>query len=794
MSFAEIPTSPRGIRNTKNESPAKKGKKPRPKPRFELVEEDITSEPSARTTKTVVSSKTASSTQTSTSNRTYLSALHAKTNEEIPEPSLINVPRQVRKRILRHRRFTSSISSLFEDEQVVCGAVSCFGLLQSTRNQQMLRTRNKSFPAPDWTLSIALLCTTVLVVASYFFFPSDDNKNNLDENSSYYSEYYAYQYYYHQIAPESAGTIVRSILVTCFLFFLAIYSPVRRSKIRQRILLERLRNDRQYFPQESRMVRGHWVEDTRQAACAHTLCGCYPIDPPYTLDEDEDDEQNADLCTRTLRSAQYCCFEGTIRPLGWIQMFGCCALAQEAREMKQLLPRCEQHIDYITHQPFSEYSDGREETTLSKLSLWLGATFFCSVVIIIEILLIDTKSGFTIEHAMALMATFGESFLLLTVVHCIYRKSYLSLDGITKFFSAGFLLGVPTAYVMEVAMSYLFYLIASATLGLLHLLRLSDAADFLRDHGFAFRFIEQLMNAFVVAATIEEFCKYYFFRMIDHPDLLFMNTSNEAYYLSEAEELESGQKEDVPKNANYPVYTTGQTISDALIDNMATGGIKTYRQMAASIAIAMLSVAVGLACAENILYVFFRSEDMDQKGDHNQFITLGIRSLFPVHPLCAAIQSIAVVKKFVEYHPKFSSSGDKFRSIGVGTIVMPAIAVHGSFDAILMVVSLYAEHPIEGVNVELLGRVAWVGAFFVMVLGMIWYVVENRKQKQRLRDMEAQLVLSYYRQHDEKRQLDGAAYESPKLSPRLTGEYDDHSCMVPEAHSACVCPSDETFF
>jgi hypothetical protein len=824
MSFAEIPITPNGGKGSHNEPLGRNQKKTRNKPRFEMTEEDASdyrSQPSRRSSRSISSAKTATSaTQTLASNRTYLSALKVK-SEDLPPPTLANVPMPVRKRILRYRRFTSSISALFEDEQVVCGAVSCFGLLQSTRNQHMLRAHNKRYPGPDWTLPIAFMCTIFLVVASYFFFPPgegvpEESNNNGNGENGYYRGYYdgdGYDYYYYQLVPESPGAIVRSILVTCFLFFLAIYSPVRRSKVRQRILLERLRNDRKYFPNESQMARGHWVEDTRQAACAHTLCGCYPVDPPYTLEDgDEDEMLNDDLCQRSLRAAHACCFEKTCRPFGWMQLFGCCAVAQEAREMKHLLPTWQQHIDYITHQPFTDYSDGREETTLSKLSIWLGATFFCTLVVIVEILLIDTESGFTLEHAMALMATFGESFLLLTIVHCVYRKSYLSLDGITKFFSAGFLLGVPTAYVMEVAMSYLFYLIANSTLGLLHLLSLEDASDFLTDQIFVFKFIEQLLNAFIVAATIEEFCKYYFFRMIDHPDLLFMNTANEGYYLTEEEEADSdGQQLGGGgegggglgvRTGNYPTIPNGQEISDSLIVTMATGGIKTYRQMASSIAIAMLSVAVGLACAENILYVFFRSEDMDAKGDHNQFITLGIRSLFPVHPLCAAMQSVAVIKKFVEYHPKFSSQGANFSSVGVGTVVMPAIIVHGSFDAILMIVSLYAERPNDGsINVERLSHVAWIGAFFTMVLGMIWYIIQSRHQKKRLRILEEKLVLSYYRQHEERQQRQHletgtrtGTYESPIIRPSL---FDHHTSSSAMPHGPggmlMTCPSDEAF-
>ena len=40
----------------------------------------------------------------------------------------------------------------------------------------------------------------------------------------------------------------------------------------------------------------------------------------------------------------------------WCQLFSICALAQEARETRLLLPPVMRRIDLITHQPFHEYS------------------------------------------------------------------------------------------------------------------------------------------------------------------------------------------------------------------------------------------------------------------------------------------------------------------------------------------------------------------------------------------------------------------------------------------------------
>ena len=89
----------------------------------------------------------------------------------------------------------------------------------------------------------------------------------------------------------------------------------------------------------------------------------------------------------------------------------------------------------------------------------------------------------------------------------------------------------------------------------------------------------------------------------------------------------------------------------------------------------MVSTALGFACCENLVYIFIYSPpSLD-----NQISTLLARSFFPVHPLCAAIQSIGVCRRDLE--------GDK--RYGLGRIILPAFVLHGSFDFVLMLASEY---------------------------------------------------------------------------------------------------------
>ena len=84
----------------------------------------------------------------------------------------------------------------------------------------------------------------------------------------------------------------------------------------------------------------------------------------------------------------------------------------------------------------------------------------------------------------------------------------------------------------------------------------------------------------------------------------------------------------------------------------------------------MVSVAVGFECCENLIYIFVYAPP----SLGMELSTLLARSSLPVHPLCAAIQSVGVCQRRLE--------GDQ--KVGVGRIVSPAVILHGSFDFVLM--------------------------------------------------------------------------------------------------------------
>ena len=122
------------------------------------------------------------------------------------------------------------------------------------------------------------------------------------------------------------------------------------------------------------------------------------------------------------------------------------------------------------------------------------------------------------------------------------------------------------------------------------------------------------------------------------------------------------------------------------------------------------------------------------------WIVLFFRSIFPVHALAAAMQSINMIRKFVEH------DGDAGHRIGVGRIIVPAILLHGTFDAILMGINVYVEtawdkylEENEGKNGDedpynafMVNLVAWISRTVTMFFGLIWYYRQYRSQRLRL--------------------------------------------------------------
>ena len=123
------------------------------------------------------------------------------------------------------------------------------------------------------------------------------------------------------------------------------------------------------------------------------------------------------------------------------------------------------------------------------------------------------------------------------------------------------------------------------------------------------------------------------------------------------------------------------------------------------------------------IFIFAPSSDLETKIG-----VLVLRSLFPVHPLLAAIQSIGVCRRDIENDKTF----------GVGRSILPAILLHGSFDLVIMIASfLVAVNPDDEEFEERAETTSLVVSFVIVLFGVAYYVVQSRAQRKRLNELES---------------------------------------------------------
>ena len=673
---------------------------------------------------------------------------------------------------------------------------------------------------------------------------NDDNQNNNSQNDSIGARSWRE---WTELAP-----LLRMIVCFLFLAVLGILGRRRRMRTRFAILKARaqedfLNNMQNGQAKKSRIlalqVSGSSIasntivqksgdnEDKYDGACSHTLCGCYPIDP-VAIDEDPVEDhgrRGGDIMQRIMSCVSKTCCGLLCR--FWLQCFSVCALAQEAREVRLLVPIRYQRVDFLTHQPFSEYykdicllrqefktnislkmrQTKRLTTTkvrfmthlnaLSKLSKILIVAFFLIVLAIVLTERLNPRATFSWADALVLIATFVQSFIVIFVVHGIFHKSDLSLDAVIKFFAAGFLIGMPTAFLFEafvmnllIAILYSVYYPLATFVG-------DSFLDWVSDNYHSLYMGMEVVIAFIVASCVEEFCKYYTFRTVEHPDLLFL-TGLDRSSRSKDTNFDVGGTEFYPfsshnaslaasrKGSFDSISTFNRKIGSNSRSHRGKAGahpmlqnddasimsgesrvgeesdIRTLREQAAAITTAMISCAVGFACAENFIYVFFLGSDGRYSKTLEELAILLFRSLFPVHALCAALQSVGVIRKFLE-------KDEISMSMGVGKIVFSAIVLHGLFDAVLMLANAHIEnswdkfyngeieladnskYPYNAILVNVLVSVSVIS---IMLIGLLWYWYIHRNQSSRLKRIESR---SESPQKESSRRL---GYQSPSMS------------------------------
>lgn len=580
--------------------------------------------------------------------------------------------------------FFSSSPSRHSD----CCAFACCGLLQSDVNQHRISNLSTSFLwCKRLFLNLGIPFLTVVLV------------NRLG------------------VAPlYSFITVASVILLLCFRGWY--YRYQQRLQVMRFIYTSRSEQQQQQHPSEED-IDALLSRNRCNTLCATAVCGCVSSSQSTLEEPLPSNHHTQDFCSKLWNCIQCLCCSTLSRC--WCQCCGMCAIGQQDREISRL--HTSSNHDYVTFEPFQEYAMKLQQLrtdrvtsfwkhlcNMSKLSYKLLQLLAWSLVVLALVAVLRVERNFTLVNLLVVLATFFQAFLILYFVHWKWYRFDLSLDAVVKYFSSGFILATGMAVVLEMLVSALLGLISNVIILIVVITQdgtslpttSQEARDyarqFQREHLPLFCFFT-FLNAFVVAAFVEETCKYFGFWMVETPDL----------------------------------------------NNSTLFGRVPKESKGVGITIAMVATALGFACCENLLYVFVYSPP----SLVNEVTTLLARSIFPIHPLAAALQSIGVCRRDLE--------GD--RKVGLGRILFPAILLHGSFDFVLMVMALIesvedeggggnvsndddgmadddlAKHESSraGVQDEMPSLMASV---VIVIIGLIYYVWQADAQRIRLHELD----------------------------------------------------------
>jgi len=135
------------------------------------------------------------------------------------------------------------------------------------------------------------------------------------------------------------------------------------------------------------------------------------------------------------------------------------------------------------------------------------------------------------------------------------------------------------------------------------------------------------------------------------------------------------------------------------ISNTSVNAYRPLNSIGAGITVAMVSVAMGFACCENLVYIFIYTHGTPTM----EMNVLLARSIFPVHALCAAIQSIGVCRHVLEQDPNRK----------IGRIMLPAVIIHGGFDFVLMAIPILSSSTARGDDFSMMAPFVIVGFGFL---------------------------------------------------------------------------------
>jgi len=600
--------------------------------------------------------------------------------------------------------WSTSINAVFDDpsRHSNCCALLCCGVLLSDRTAYLLGDDSTRM---SWINIVLPLMFLVAIGYLTSQIQTTDATNDDGEQQQQQQQ---------EIDPSITLSICIFVFIiyTCFACF---RGARKRAQARKNMVLYKKEQQQQQQQGDDAVTNYHvdfdWNRETRLFGNPTGCCGCYKNDD--TLQELYPSSKPKDLSAWIFQTITdvFCCGKY------WCQCCGMCAIGQEDRELQRiykeenLLEKFQ--MDYITYQKYSEYypaiqavQNARLEDfkshfqALSTLSKRIFTIYIFWEVVILLVL--------PFQQFLVRLGVISQAMIFLYFVYWKWNRFDISLDSIIKYFASGYIIGFFQALVAEYILVLLFLPISI----FLFVWELQDEAstatnerksfmqdnpkqyisDTFNDH-WIINSIGLLLFTFIVAALVEELVKYYCYFILETPE-------QQQQQLNSTTE----QQQSKTKQANY-------------------------------ITIAMIAAALGFACKENMQYVLNASDAQDE------IATLILRSLLPLHPLCAAIQSIGIVKRDVELNSTFQ----------LGRSILPAILLHGTYDFTLLFCGMVipastdttteddddstTTEQQEGSSIVSLLLPIVIG-FFFMVSGTVYYCYHAQKQRKRLLEEE----------------------------------------------------------
>ncbi|EJK54856.1 hypothetical protein THAOC_25483 [Thalassiosira oceanica] len=383
------------------------------------------------------------------------------------------------------------------------------------------------------------------------------------------------------------------------------------------------------------------------------------------------------------------------------QWCGLCALAQEGREANLTLPRHLRMVDYVTMEPFLMYYPRIAELragaagsladhlrALSGLSTLLLRSLLAVLAALLGLSLTTALAGWEFADFAVLVGTFVQALSVLALVHSGFHRRDLSADAVVKYFASGFALSSFMSFTAEGAEFLAFRGAVAAAVWLCGVeevdddgyggmrtrtstsaagsaggagRRLSgtdDVLDGFFDRNPAAKFVYVLLSSYLMAGLVQETCKFFGFAMVDHPDFASERELRKAKatmpYQIQRHNVDDDDDDDSTvgsdgKGGTRPAAPRSPTTLDGSIASFdPSSQRRSLASVRGGVTCAMVAVALGFACFENILHIFV----YNRSSLTSEVVVLVAKSLFPIHPIFAAIQSVHVCRRDLEGGPR----------------------------------------------------------------------------------------------------------------------------------------------